>query len=161
MKLRTLAMLVAGVTLISLSAFATDVTANLSVSANVVNSCSVSAGSMDFGTYNPLSSSDLDQTGSFDVRCTNGGGASIKLDQGLNGTGTIAAPVRRMASNGNYLTYQLYSDSNRQNAWEGATGVSYSGTGSTQAQTVYGRIAASQNAVVGSYSDTVVITVTY
>ena len=161
MKLRTLAMLVAGVALLSLSAFATDVTANLSVSANVVNSCSVSAGSLDFGTYNPLSGSDLEQTGSFDVRCTNGGEAMIKLDQGANGTGTLASPARHMANGGNLLAYQLFSDSNRQNAWEGATGISYLGTGSTQSQTVYGRIVAGQNAVAGSFSDTVVITVTY
>lgn len=161
MKLRTLAMLVAGVALLSLSAFATDVTANLSVSANVVNSCSVAAGSIDFGTYNPLSGSNHDQTGTFDVTCTNGGSAAIKLDQGLHGGGTLAAPTRNMDNGGNHLSYQLYSDNARSVVWEGATGVSYTGTGSAQSQTVYGRIPSGQNAVVGSFSDTVVITVTY
>ena len=161
MKLRTLAMLVAGIALLSLSAFATDVSANLSVSANVVNACTVSAGSLDFGTYDPLSPSDVDDSGSFDVRCTNGGDATIKLDQGQNGAGTLASPVRRMANGLNLLQYELFSDSNRQNAWEGATGVSYTGDGNTQTQTVYGRIVSGQNAVAGNFSDTVVITVTY
>ncbi|HEX6805936.1 MAG TPA: spore coat U domain-containing protein [Terriglobales bacterium] len=162
MKLRTLAMLVAGVVLLSMSAFAADVTANLSVSANVVNACTVDAGSMSFGAYDPLSASNLDQTGSFDVQCTNGGSAHIKLDQGLNGTGTLDAPVRRMVNGGsNYLTYQLFSDIDRQIAWEGQTGVSYTGTGDSATQTVYGRIPSGQNAVAGNFADTVVITVTY
>jgi spore coat protein U domain-containing protein, fimbrial subunit CupE1/2/3/6 len=162
MKLRTLAMLVAGVVLISLSAFAADATGNLSVSANVVNACTVSDGTLNFGAYDPLSGSNLDQTGSFDVRCTNGGSAAIKLDQGLHGTGSLDAPARRMTDGGgNYLDYQLFSDVDRAVAWEGATGIDYTGTGNTQSQTVYGRIVAGQNAVAGNFSDTVVITVTY
>ena len=163
MKLRTLAMLVAGIALLSLSAFATDVSANLSVSANVVNACTVSAGSLDFGDYDPLSGSDVDDSGSFDVRCTNGGQATIKLGEGAHPSAgsAPAAPLRNMDNSGNALSYQLYTDSGRTTVWENATGVSYTGDGTTDTQTVYGRIVAGQNAVAGSFSDTVVITVTY
>ena len=162
MKLATIVLLAAVVMFLSLGAFAVDQTANLSVSANVMNVCTVDAGTLDFGSYDPVAGTNHDATGSFDVQCANGGNASIKLDQGQNGTGTLAAPVRQLKHGlSDLLGYQLYSDTTREVVWEGETGISYTGNGDSETKTVYGRIPSGQNVAPGAYTDSVLITVTY
>jgi spore coat protein U-like protein len=61
------------------------------------------------------------------------------------------------------LSYFLYSDSGRTTNWGNVTGswVSGTGTGTAQNLTVYGRIPASQSALIGSYADTVTVTITF
>lgn len=161
MKLATIVLLAAVVMFLSLGAFAVDATGNLSVSANVQNVCSVTDGSIDFGTYDPASGSPKNVTGTFSVQCTNGGTAHIKLDQGQNGTGTLDAPVRRLANGSNYLSYALFSDTDRVIPWEGTNGVDFTGSGDMDEVTVYGQMSAGQSAIPGSYTDTVQVTVTY
>jgi spore coat protein U-like protein len=88
------------------------------------------------------------------------------LGQGANAdTGsTDAAPLRRLKDSGtNYLSYVLYSDSGRTALWgnDATVDVAATGTGVADAHTVYGRVASGQNKPAGSYSDTVVATVTF
>ena len=165
MKLRTLAMLIAVVVLLPLAAFAqTDTTGTMNVSANVTQSCSVTSGSLAFGTYDPLSNSDLDVGGNIWLSCTNLGPAVVKLDQGLSGTGTLDFPNRHMQNQlngGPALAYSLFSDIGRNNDWEGQFGEDFTGSGDEDAIPVYGRIAQHQNVAPGNFSDTVTITVTY
>ena len=63
------------------------------------------------------------------------------------------------------LSYSLYSDSGRTTNWGNVTGSWMSGTGTgtgtAQNLTVYGRIPASQSALIGSYADTVTVTITF
>ena len=70
---------------------------------------------------------------------------------------------RAMSAGAHGMNYQLYSDAARTTVW-GTTGgdlVNATGTGVQVDHTVYGRVAASQNVAVGSYTDTVNVTVTY
>lgn len=162
MKLATIVLLAAVVMFLSLGAFAVDATGNLSVSANVQNVCTTSGGSIEFGTYDPAAGSAKDVAGTFSVQCTNGGTASIKLDQGQNGTGSLDNPVRRLKhGTADYLGYQLYADGLREIPWEGTIGQPFTGSGDADEVSVYGRMAAGQNAIPGDYADTVTITVTY
>lgn len=147
---------------------AATATSNLSVTATVSANCTISTSAVAFGTYDPVSthaSADLDGTGTVTVTCTSGSGATITLDQGSNpATGsTDAAPLRQMASGANRLAYSLYSDASRTTVWgnTAATDVDHTGTGTATALTVYGRIPGGQNKPAGSYTDTVVATVTY
>jgi spore coat protein U-like protein len=69
-----------------------------------------------------------------------------------------------MANGAQTITYGLYQDSARSNAWGDTIGTnteSGTGTGSNQALTVYGRVGAQITSSPGSYSDAVVVTVTY
>ena len=72
---------------------------------------------------------------------------------------------RMLKSAGQYLTYALYSNAGRTTAWGDGTTygaqVSGTGSGSNQSLTVYGRVTASQRPTPGSFTDTVVITMTY
>lgn len=144
-------------------------TANLTVTESVAANCSISTNTLAFGSYDPVTThaaSPLDGTGSIVVTCTNGASTTVTLGQGSNAAGgsTDTVPLRRMkAGTSNYLSYTLYQDAGRNTAWgnTSGTGVNHTGTGTSTSITVYGRVAASQNVPTGSYTDTVVATITF
>lgn len=118
---------------------------------------------MAFGAYNAVTKPELNVDGAVTVTCTTGFTTPVKLGMGLNPAGANpAVPLRRMKNvAGDFLVYQLYTEPARTTPWEGVTGVSHVGTGSAIAHPMYGRVPAGQNAPVGSYTDTVVATVTF
>lgn len=132
------------------------------VSASLTSSCSVSVTPMDFGVISNQITAEIDQTAQIAVSCTNGSGYTIGLDFGQHAV-DAGARGRRMASGGNLLGYGLYQDAARSLDWGmiPSTQGSGTGTGGTQALTVYGRVFSPQSPAAGSYSDLVVITVTY
>jgi spore coat protein U-like protein len=144
-------------------------TANLSVTATISANCTISTAAVAFGTYDPVVtnlSSALTGTGTVTTTCTTGALPVITLDQGANPTGgsTAAVPVRQMGSGANRLGYFLYQNVGRTTVW-GNTGGSapsaVAGTGVAQNFTVYGAVTGGQNVPTGSYTDTVVATVTF
>jgi spore coat protein U-like protein len=149
------------------AAIAGTATANLSVTATISNNCSISTAAVAFGAYDPIvtnASTAASATGTINTTCTSGDATTITLGQGANaGTGsTAAAPVRRMANGTNYLNYSLYTNSGHTTVFDGSTGVAVTGTGAQVGTSVYGSIPAGQNTLpAGSYSDTVVATVTF
>jgi spore coat protein U-like protein len=151
------------------TAHAGTATSNLPISATVSASCVIDASSgIAFGAYDPIVTNktlDLDVSGTIDTTCTNGSAATITLGQGIAPAGgsTAAAPVRQMKSGTDILSYQLYSDAGHSTVWDDVTGVSApTGTGAAEPITVYGRVAQGQSTVpTGSYTDTVVATVTF
>ncbi len=164
---RTLAAITATTALVATmapSATAATATANLTVSATVTKNCTVSTSALAFGSYDPVvanASANLDGTGGVTVACTRGATASIALGAGSNASGA----TRRMADGaGNFLTYELYSDSGRSSVWNTAAGsLSLTAAPSRAARdyTVYGRISGNQDVPAGTYGDTVVATVNF
>jgi spore coat protein U-like protein len=144
-------------------------TANLSVTASVTANCTITTTAVAFGSYDPVSanaSTALTGTGAVNVTCTNGASTTVTLGQGGNaGTGsTDAAPARRLKDGAtDYLTYELYQDNAHTTVWgnTAGTGVANTGTGSQVAITVYGSVDPAQNVPAGSYSDTVLATVSF
>ncbi|HEY0194901.1 MAG TPA: spore coat U domain-containing protein [Kofleriaceae bacterium] len=141
-------------------------TSNLNVSATVTSTCSISAGALAFGTYNPITGTQVDGTATVAVQCTKGTASVVTLGQGQNaGTGsTDIMPVRQMAAGLNRLGYSLYTDTNRTVAWGNTalTGQAYVAAASTSTNlTVYGRITANQDVPAGSFTDVVVATITF
>jgi spore coat protein U domain-containing protein, fimbrial subunit CupE1/2/3/6 len=141
---------------------------NLSVTATVNADCTISTSSLSFGNYNPVgthATNPLDNQGAVIVSCTPGAATTITLGQGLNPAGgsTDAAPLRRMASGTNRLSYTLFQNMGRTTIWgnTAGTGLSYTGTGSSSNIAVYGRVAAGQIVPAGTYNDTVVATITF
>jgi spore coat protein U-like protein len=143
-------------------ALAQTATANLAVTATVVNNCRISTNPVAFGSYDPTNPVAVDAAGSVVVTCT----ASRAWWVGLGaGTGGAAAGVTRsMSLAASRLGYELYTDAGRTTVWANTlpTGVGGTGTGAAQTTAVYGRIAAGQTAVpAGAYSDSVVATVNF
>ncbi len=163
--------LLAGLSLIASPARAGTATSNMAVSMTVAANCTISAGALSFGGYDPITanaSTNLNGTAGLSVSCTGGAAGVITLGQGSNGatSSSDSAPLRQ-ASNGagtpSFLSYALYQDTGRTTVWgnTAGTGASYTGTGSQTLVTVYASVAAGQNVPAGSYSDTVVATVTF
>lgn len=119
--------------------------------------CTVSSPGVAFGNYNTLSSSALDGAGDISVSCDVSTSFTTKLSAG---SGTIDQRV--MSAGAAQLNYNLYTDSARTAIWgDGITGSTVSATGTAVTLTAYGRIPALQNVVAGSYSDSIIVTVSY
>ncbi|MCI0599987.1 MAG: spore coat U domain-containing protein [Beijerinckiaceae bacterium] len=140
-----------------------DGTVDVSFSVTAINtpSCSVSATTLNFGNTGVLTA-NVDATNSVSVTCNNGTPYTVALDGGLSGATDPAQ--RKMTLAGNQVTYALYRDSARLLPWGSTSGVdtlSATGTGSVQPHTVYGRVPPQTTPQPGTYTDTIVVTVTY
>jgi spore coat protein U domain-containing protein, fimbrial subunit CupE1/2/3/6 len=157
-----MATLVAGLAGVAQSkAEAATATSSFAVTATVAANCTISAGALAFGSYDPVvanAAANLDQTSTITVACTKGSTAAVSLDNGANASGS----TRRMKAGANYLTYEMYNDSGRTTVWNTSNTVSYTAASkAASALTLYGRVAAGQDIPTGSYSDTVVATITF
>lgn len=133
--------------------------------------CSVSAGSVAFGIYDPLAAGPLDSTGIIQATCTSASPPrvtyEIRLDTGQAGS---FAP-RAMAGGASQLSYNLYIDAARSAVWgDGSGGTSVvtadynltpPGSTQTDSYTVYGRVPAAQVVTAGSYLDTITVTLEF
>ena len=150
------------------TAQAQTATDNLDVSAVVSDNCSITAGSVVFGAYDPVTTNAataLVGTGSLSVTCTSGAVTTITLDEGANpdASSAPALPVRRMAAGADFLSYERYSDEPRTLIWgdDATVDVDHVGTGVAEPFTIYGAVAPGQNVPSATYTDTVVATVTF
>lgn len=146
------------------SVWSATATTTFLVQATVNAACTVTANPLNFGTYNPLSVTDLDQTSTIAVTCTSTTPYNVGLSAGTGTGATVTTRAMTRSSGGNQLPYALYRDASRTLNWGNTVGTdTLSGTGSGLAQnlTVYGRIPAGANVPTGSYQDTIDVTVTY
>jgi spore coat protein U-like protein len=130
----------------------TSGTFDVSASAQIEHNCLIVANDLDFGSAG-LITSPIDAATDLDVTCTPGTGYAITMGPGLHNDGQ-----RRMNSGSDYVVYELYKDFDRGQVWGSISGV---GDGTTDQIPVYGRVPAPQSPAVGSYSDTVVVTISY
>jgi len=141
-------------------------TNQLIVSSASAASCTVSSSGVSFGSFSPLTLAYVDSTGSITVNCTDVSSYSISLSTGT-GSGTYSQ--RRMVSGGYDLYYNLYWEATYQQIWGDGTSGSYPVSlnnpvnGQNYLHTIYGRIPLSSQraAHVGTYSDTITVTVSY
>jgi spore coat protein U-like protein len=130
--------------------------------------CTLSASGVAFGVYNPSSATPTDAVGTVTLSCSAmSGPGNYSLSLSIGGGGSYAE--RRMSSGRFMLPYQLYSNAARSEIWgDGTRGSSVVvGTdniprlGGTSSYPIYGRITARRTAVPGTYTDVIVVTVTY
>ena len=124
------------------------------------HACTLNVTGVNFGSYDVFSNSALDTTGNIDVNCPSGVGYSIELSEG-GGTHT----QRVMNSGAHRLNYNLHTAANRAVVWGDATSgtatVNGTGIGGSVNHAVYGRIPALQNVHPGSYSDIIIVELTF
>lgn len=133
-------------------------------------SCAINSAALTFGPYQTFSAQPTDGVGTVEISCTNldatgSSGVSVALGIGSSASGTAAE--RRMSGNGSTLRYGIYSDAAHTQNWTQGNDGPQLPTGALQAHetrqlrfTLYGRIPPRQNATAGSYSDSLVLTVT-
>jgi spore coat protein U-like protein len=120
--------------------------------------CTVSAQSVIFGNYDVFSVQPLDGAGNIGINCSPGASYTLGLS-----TGSGSYSQRKLANGAQILYYNLYTSPSRSVVWGDGTGGTgtVSGSGESANHTVYGRIPAGQNLPVGSYADTIIVTVTF
>ena len=132
----------------------------LALTAQQGHACTLNVTGVNFGSYDVFSNAALDSTGNIDVNCPSGVGYSIALSEG---GGRHAQRV--MSSGGHRLNYNLYTEANRGVVWGDATSgtarASGTGIGVSVNHAVYGRIPARQNVDAGSYSDIIIVALTF
>jgi spore coat protein U-like protein len=147
---------------------ATSRSRTFNVTVTTTAGCAISAGgTMNFGSLG-VPFINTDKTGvsaNISYACTAGRPATITLGRGANPAGgsTDAAPLRRMRHGASdYISYNLYKDLACSQLWGNTTGTGWAttGTGLAQNVAVYGK-ATHANVLVGSYNDTVVVTITF
>jgi spore coat protein U-like protein len=149
-----------------------DATANLTVSASVGTSCTISSTDLSFGTYDGIvahASQDLTETATISTTCTTGSIVVITMGGGQYGAWNRRSRIRQMKNEGSnsYLKYEIYADAGHTFVWSYdrfrmSSVASMNGTGASQDMTVYGKVFKNQrDAAAGSYTDTVSIGVNY
>jgi spore coat protein U-like protein len=132
-------------------------------------SCNVSITSINFGSYDVFAASPTDSVGTITISCTDGPpGVFANVSIGISMNSGILNPRRMKRAGGtDVLDYNLFTTSTRATIWgDGTSGTSTMTTasrvrsGRPATMNVYGRIPAGRNVSVGSYSDTLVVTVT-
>ncbi|MBS0528354.1 MAG: spore coat protein U domain-containing protein [Proteobacteria bacterium] len=131
------------------------------ISATVQAACNVNATDMNFGSPTLLNA-NVDQTSTITVQCTNSTPFNVGLNTGNGGGATVTA--RKMTSGVNTIVYSLYQDAARSTVWGNTVGTDTAsgiGTGANQPLTVYGRVPPQVTPVPATYTDTIIVTITY
>jgi spore coat protein U-like protein len=120
--------------------------------------CNLSIQGVAFGAYDVFSNQSADSTGNIAVMCDSATTYTIAISPGFG-----AYALRAMANGANRLAYNLFTDASRSSVWGDGTGGSnvVSGSASSANYTVFGRVPARQNVNVGSYTDNLVVTLTF
>ena len=141
--------------------------------AAITVNCTVTAGSINFGIYNPLAGVGDASTGALRVVCNGNGPGATSITVGVSlTTGSSGNYASRIMQSGvNKLAYNIFWDPQHTVVMGDGTGGSYSGTAgpitivngrSIQATgTMYGFVPPGQDVGAGSYIDIITVTVTY
>lgn len=160
---------------------ASTTSTTFTVTATVASACTVAAANLSFGNF--TNSADVNALTNLTVTCTNGTPYNIGLGLGAGSGASASSRIMTNtassgAASGSLLKYNLYlpdtssptSCTSYSTVWIAATSVtaasgnySSTGTGSVQSIAVCGKVPLSGNsgAYIGSYSDTIAVTLYY
>jgi spore coat protein U-like protein len=142
-------------------------TAPLTVSASVAQNCTIGAGTLSFGAYDPVvanRTAAATASGTMVVTCTKGSsGVTVGFANSANAPTGCTAPQRCLASGSSYLNYNIYPTISYTAAWTTALAETVSGGITTPTSlTIYGQIPGGQDVATGaSYADSVVASVNF
>jgi spore coat protein U-like protein len=135
--------------------------APFTVTATYPATCSVAAATLNFGSQGVITA-NVDASSTLTATCSSTTAYTIALNGG--DAGATDPTQRKMSKVSEQITYGLYRDSARSQAWGSTTGTNTaSGTGSGLGQsfTVFGRVPAQTTPSPGTYSDTIIATLTF
>jgi spore coat protein U-like protein len=121
--------------------------------------CVVSTQPVLFGDYDVFVAVDLDGVGNIQVTCDN---PSDNYIIGMN-TGFGSFAQRTMRFGGHSLNYNVFTDAARSTIWgDGSLSTAtVSGIGLLSNITIYGRVPALQNVLIGNYTDNLLVTINF
>jgi len=157
-KILTPALLVAGVGFSGAAMAQTTATADLTVTLNILGSCTVTPQTVAFGDQTSLSLALDTLTSTITLNCSSG----LPYELGFGPGQANQGGQRRMASGGNFVNYGIYRDNaytESLTAVGGANTFSGTGTGGDQTHTIYARLPAQTATGYGAYQDKPVMTI--
>jgi spore coat protein U-like protein len=129
------------------------------VQVNNVGDCQITTTALDFGNVENLNAT-VDASNTIAVNCSNRVSYAISLDNGLSGSTNPAARIMKSQTSTDTVTYGIYTNAARSVPF-GANAFTGRGDGTQRIFTAYGRIPAQATPTPSSYSDTIVVTVSY
>lgn len=135
--------------------------------------CTVAAGDLAFGNYSVIYSATADTSASIDMSCVETAYSNVRVAITIAlSAGSSGSYAQRTMQNGvSTLNYNIYGNSNRTRIWGDGSGGSRTyisrcnlrnaNTSCTVSRSMYGRIPMGQNVEAGSYTDHIVITISY
>ena len=120
---------------------------------------------VNFGSYDVFSASPTTSTGTISYSCKKVGGPQVMvMSLSTGSSGTFAN--RTLRSGVNILNYNLYPTAANSQVWGDGTGTTYQYSidpvdNLVDTITVYGTIPAGQDVGVGSYTDTITVTMNF
>lgn len=122
----------------------------------------VSVPVVNFGNYDPADRSDTVTSDTFTVKCNGNQDETITASTGAN-SGDYNNRLMRGGDGNDTLRYQLYIDSARTIVWGDGSGNTSAiighENGAFNDHTIYASMPAGQNGGIGTYSDTITITI--
>jgi len=167
LKLAIVSAMLVGSTGFSTAGYAATAGDSMRVQTDVLMSCTISAPTLDFLSYDPTEADDTTATSTITSNCTYGGSAKITMNGGSSvvAGSTDAVPLRQMTHGDmSKLNYQLYKDSGPSPVvWgnDADHGQAFTAIAGDNTTTVYGSITAGQPASYGAFFDFVQVTLTY
>jgi spore coat protein U-like protein len=172
---------------ITASAQAGSTSAGTKATATIGSACTVSAGTLNFGQYNPTLKSNTTATSNISFVCTKNTTVTVNLNDSITDynaqspsiitnsvsyaetNGVQWARYMSGASHGATLSYNLFQDSALSKIFGGTTwfsdisghAVQVIATGVTQNVPVYGAVAYGQYVIPDNYSDTVPVLLSF
>lgn len=154
-------LLSAGILLAMHSINADTLSSTISVVINVPGACTFNITNLTI-SYSPIDNAPVNTTNTISIRCNPGTIYNVGLNAGTTPGATIYS---RAASSGNHtINYGLYQDAAHSMIWGNTIGtntVAGTANGTTQNYIIYGQVFAGQMAPIGTYTDTVTLTVTF
>lgn len=122
--------------------------------------CTLSVGTLNFGTYDILNTAPLDSVATVTYSCE----AVVSPTMSLSKGNAPNFSPRQMLQGTSALAYNLYLDAARTAVWgdgTAATSTFACSIGTSLTVSIFGRVFAGQNLAVGSYSDNILATITF
>lgn len=135
-----------------------------------ISDCTISATSIAFGRYDIFSNSPLDSVGTISLSCTSDVVKANMTMGASSASGTINPRKMKRSAGSDYLEYNIFVDVTRTAIFGDGTGGTTiielrRPTGKpapwTQYTNIYGRIPPGQDVFVGSYSDSLTVTINW
>ena len=123
------------------------------------SACTINVLDVNFGGYDVFSLTPLDTTGTIDVSCPVRSSVSITFSTGAGGYA-----ARYLQQGTTRLNYNLYRNAARTRILgDGTSGTVFLSANNIRNRsfTIYGRIPARQNVRAGTYTDTIIVTLTF
>ncbi len=152
----------------STAALAATATGNITVSATITDSCSISPQPLNFGSIEMPITTPVDAQTAIAIDCdiapavaniTISGG--LHPNRGVVNLRAMATPNPNENDRANFLAYQLFTDSNRTNEITFNYVWNVQGANADQVIPLYGRVPTNQTSRPGNYTDSLVVTLTY